>query len=1028
MTRSRERKQAAARHGVVRGELFMKRFLLLAAGLLGASAALRAGPWTIPLYENGGTIFLTNQPQIDAVAFANYGEFNVDSELPFDFQNTRYFTNRGLMIGSPGFRFDWTDDNGIRRPAQNFVNAGSGRIFTLASSISLGYSNIFGGNQLTISAANLASPGYLGVGNSGLARLEGRAVNLVNGGLEVRPIEPFFFANSIYDLNNDRIPDSFDPDNAIYDYYWGTGIQDPPTRGPINTATILRFSGFGLIATTPAHEVNNRTFPVPFFTRFSTFVPAQYNTTFAYTGIVGSTLVTLTNANGTQTNFFAPTNIFRQGVVVGLGDTNLQVRTRFSPFRSSSGLYSAAVELGMVTTNVVAGLRETNAIYFTDLLAAQTNLVGLTNLGVIFATGRPIAYEVGREPSFDFAFGFNPNAELFRTFAYDTVFSNLLATNFYAGYMAGIDHLESRPPLVPGAAPTNLPGRIEIVADTVDLSKARMRGMGAIKIQANHVLNSAGAAIDVENLAYDLGSTNGLLTMQNLSKPSVDRLNGTIRAWSGLWTNQMALVYSNWVIDPTTGNVTFSPYINPIDVSIHLLILSADAVTRTQQVIVHGLALRGTNVVVNDPVVVGGSLLLDARSFTLNGVMSLTNATTDWTYANAPQLSYFTNAGTLSVPNLANYGTGYPDRRHLTNFVNHGSLNAYAHLITTDYYEDTGQMLSVYLKKVYANSLNLDGGLDTCYGDVHLYGTDLKMRNQTLAVSGALNLALTNSVADAPTGTNSITCDGGFHLLLKPRRGDLLGTSIHTRAGNFISIPHTWMAEDRGPTPEGFVDNMAIGRLRLSVIPGSELRFGPPLDVNGVPLPGKYALYVDYLELRDQLQADPDSGIVVEPGLTVYFADSNVPVSILDGKSGGRLVWARSYTGPSSGVDVVLRDGQGGFKTIRANRNLVDSRVIDSDGDGLANGFDPFPFDGVSVSNVRVVSLAPLRTAISWRAAAQTVYRIETATNLVAPVWQTELMVTNSAASSQVLTATNLPPAAGRPADRQRYYRVRYDL
>jgi hypothetical protein len=37
-------------------------------------------------------------------------------------------------------------------------------------------------------------------------------------------------------------------------------------------------------------------------------------------------------------------------------------------------------------------------------------------------------------------------------------------------------------------------------------------------------------------------------------------------------------------------------------------------------------------------------------------------------------------------------------------------------------------------------------------------------------------------------------------------------------------------------------------------------------------------------------------------------------------------------------------------------------------------------------------------------------------------------MVTNSAASSQVLTATNLPPAAGRPADRQRYYRVRYDL
>src|SRR5881396_1745946 len=96
----------------------MKKYFFAFILALGAGRALEAG--TIPLYENFGTV--TNVPQVDAVAFANYGQFNIFSTLPYDTQNTLYFTNRGTMNGVPGFRFDHVADNRIRDRAINFIN------------------------------------------------------------------------------------------------------------------------------------------------------------------------------------------------------------------------------------------------------------------------------------------------------------------------------------------------------------------------------------------------------------------------------------------------------------------------------------------------------------------------------------------------------------------------------------------------------------------------------------------------------------------------------------------------------------------------------------------------------------------------------------------------------------------------------------------------------------------------------------------------------------------------------------------
>ena len=91
----------------------MKRFLIaiLSAGLFG----LAAFGQPIPIFENHGLMVTgtNNPPQIDALAFANYGTFDVFSSfLPYDFTDVQHFTNRGSMSSGPGFIFDTAFSNG----------------------------------------------------------------------------------------------------------------------------------------------------------------------------------------------------------------------------------------------------------------------------------------------------------------------------------------------------------------------------------------------------------------------------------------------------------------------------------------------------------------------------------------------------------------------------------------------------------------------------------------------------------------------------------------------------------------------------------------------------------------------------------------------------------------------------------------------------------------------------------------------------------------------------------------------------
>ena len=97
---------------------FMKRWSPLLVLMIGSLALARGQP--VPLFENFGVI--TGAPEIDALAFANYGTFSVGTFLPFDFQNTVNFTNTGTMSGSPGFQFDTAFSNHKRQMAGSLFN------------------------------------------------------------------------------------------------------------------------------------------------------------------------------------------------------------------------------------------------------------------------------------------------------------------------------------------------------------------------------------------------------------------------------------------------------------------------------------------------------------------------------------------------------------------------------------------------------------------------------------------------------------------------------------------------------------------------------------------------------------------------------------------------------------------------------------------------------------------------------------------------------------------------------------------
>jgi len=1045
----------------------MKRLLI--SVLVSLALAPFTGMGTDYINPNGG--YVTTPPQIDAANFTNYGTFSIFTPKPFETFNTRNFFNRGTMLGSDGW---WFNNNstvtGKRGLAANFINQNPGVVEAVdpIASGSPCIVSIYGPSYLWIWATNIVTgagtpvPGAsLIVGPNGWMELVGTNINLSRSGLEVVPVWGEPLGSGDYTTN------SFYPDVAVYDEYWAQASFSDTFR--LNTAALWD----GFIASAPG---------VPRPPAQPTAAPGfylLYPDADSYINVLprASLTVTVTNQDQSTSTVTFPTNITKGAVFVS-APPNFSVQLGFSG-PANNYFDTIGVLLSVQLSNQVTARPETAYIYFEDELASRIteparsargligNIVGCPPTGA-----RPANYYVDRLPWFPGLSGNNgyPDADFFvasgaallnTNILSDSVTNAVVGSGDYAAYSPLLDNVVSRPPAVPGGTVTNLPGRIRIYADSLDMSKTRLRAEGEIMIQTRHLISSTNAVVDCENLSFNLSSTNGSLNVQSLSKASVERLRGPLYAWSAVWSNRAVVVVENYTLTNSvdTNGVTnvvavLSPLTNTVTMGLHTLMLDATALTTVLPVTVYDLVTHSTNVVVSDNVSVIQSLLIDGQSFTLNGSITLpgvypanpltglappATALQDWTYANAPNLLYFTNHGTLTIPNQAHFGDDGP--RAYSAFVNTGTISAASIQLNSSYFENGGTLTTAGPLFMQGGSGKLQNGNSSSGGDVQLYCGSLKLNNYQLATRlGAIVFNVTNALFDSgSTAGNTLTCSDGFQLAIKPPSGDLLGTTFQTTAPRFAEVDPYWAGADRGPSALGYSNNVAVGKLVLAP-QGSISNYPPLFFFAGTG--AQNALYADLLDLS-ALGANYQNLLMIDPSLVIYFAAAKVgftpppnaygipqePEEYLDGQFDGHLCWVRDFAGPNSSVDVVI-NGQ----TVKVNRALRNSKIIDSDGDGLPNYYDSTPFGGLSLAISLVQTNPPpskflaqtnqpssevLR--LSWQAAPYTVYQVEFTTNMPPTNWRQLLKFTNNVPTNRLVTIwdTNAPAGAVR-----RFYRV----
>lgn len=1021
------------------GRLRTKSLPVLLGLLLSPLLVMMADSQTEPLFSNTGAINGT-PPQVDATNFYNSGTWNIFTSAPYQTQDTLNYTNTGngtssgLMVGENGWEFDFGPlPLGGRGWSADFFNDNSAKIQAVdgVNPNPTGPPETTEASYLLVQATNIVNKGILLAGAAGEIVLNGSNVTLARGGLGITSIVGAGSGNNITMTN-------FTSDTAIYDEVWAqTGLTNMDSASIWNSGEASTPDYPPVVVTAPCEQTNDQL--------QISFPPVLADSLNLVGGI---TNITTTNMTGVTTSFNEPTNIFRQAVFVYIDDPNISGQILFAPqtFPDPSNLFeTVTVQLGMTATDPVTLLPQSSTLYLVDTLGSSTNRGLLKNINYVPGsnpenpctdpTYRPVNYILSRtDPGFGGASGDGLPPT---NFLYDVSFTNQFVIAIDAAYSAFIDNLTYDPY---GDAVTNLPGRLNINAGSLDLTKTRISAQGLVTIQATNLIGSTNAVVDCQNVSYNFGSAVGNLNVTNLTKPYVYRMHGSIYAWSGLWTNVMNQVFTNYassnVITMGVTNVVYyySPLTNPVEMLFHTLVLDAGPLSSTVPVTVQDLVLQpsSTNMVVSDDMNVVQTLLLGGQSFTLQGGLTLSGVLKNWTFANAPNLRYFTNNGVLDIPDDAHFGDDGPT--NYAEFINNGTIAAGSETINSVDFQAGGSesvnggfFLTASTAKVQSGSINSGA-------DVQLNAGTLKLDAGTIAAGGQLYLNVASSLFDTGGSSgNVLTCNNGFDLPVKPATGDLLGTELESITPEFASVDHYWSGLDLGVSAAGYSNNVALGQLVL--VEGGNDGAGSESQLSFHATGSSNAVYVDLLDLSECPDFLDPTVLTIDPNFVIYYAAAKLPSTFtippngsgipqeaeefLNGQFGGHLRWVSSFAGPNSSVDVISNG-----VTIVVNKALRFSKIIDSNGDGVPNYYDPYPF---STSAPFIVDGAMMQAnlpptngfAISWMAAANTAYQVQYRTNMILGIWQPLLNYTNSASTSQPATVYDTNAMSG-----QRFYRV----
>lgn len=901
---------------------------------------------------------VVTNPVVNAKTFINNNTvFALTDQVPWDAQNVTNWLNEAVMSGSLGFRFDQVLVNGDRQRSTSFRNNGiisaiDGGGFSFIGTGDAGGSIRFQPNSsfVQIYANSITNRGELSVGSSGLIKLSGNNVDLAGSSLLVEPLGQLFFDSEFTFLDFFLISETnFVPDPGLYDQAWSIG-----SNTNVDLTTIV---------------LNNQP--------LETITP-PFNITNALTWCVDTILIQSNATSYIYQDFPTPTNAVVQIITVAAPTNLFNIEARFlntaypGTTRGNRNLLSPAVRLSTEMRDLVNDSTYTLGLYVIDQIASSTNAVLLENLSqadgfrpspIIVSRGQPFAWLNGQDPT--------STNRLTGDLFYSPVYSNQIITNLYASYVVSVENSSARLPNLRGVGISNAPGRLEITADRLNLRNTRMRSEGLASIQATSFQGSDNLVLDAKYISAQLTSATAL-AFDNIAPTNVDRVGGPLRAYSMTWTNTAA-----------AGDGT-----NTLEIIFSWLAVDAADLHKTENVYALDLALTSpVEVTLSDPITISNRFRINSPRVTIDGPVRLEGGA-NWDPSTATNVTDFmiSSNGSVSVYGLASFEG--PLGAPLDSMVNNGTILASAHVINSDYFENAGDIISTNIEtrvsrfgffsngffdfcdnlpvtftntspslgiiRLNAAEARLDGGTMSSGGQVNLNGGTYKLRNMTID-AGALRLNVNDTLTDAGAGSdNTITVTSGFEMDISRGlpAGDLLGTTIESLAAFSRLIEHRWGAVDLGASLAGYTNgNLAIGVMSLRGATNSEFSFLPSGS-------GQRAFYIDRLEV-DGWQAKNirnfTNWIYIDPSVTVYFADlvATNPLITAElvnrigftGRNEGRMVWVPGFNGPNSSVDILRTNG----RTEQMNRALRESIEIDSDRDGIANGFDPFPLDSGNV-------------------------------------------------------------------------------
>ncbi len=590
--------------------------------------------------------------------------------------------------------------------------------------------------------------------------------------------------------------------------------------------------------------------------------------------------------------------IFRSVFLSNL-NTNIATQAFFGQIATGNG--AGSVEWTGLYTNPATGQIVTNYLVLNNdyVLGASTNVV-LNN------DGYPDNFAISTAP----ITGLNPAAAGFQNVFFPGGLTNPYS---YATIVVSPTTVLPGPTaLNPSGALTNMPARIQISAGReLNLALANISQPNYLSLTCtNQFDGSVGATIVSPYSDFNLGVTNGSITISNLIQSAVPGLFGTIQAWS-----------TEFFYDDTNSGSTVTN-----DYRVLIVQSSLTASTPAQ---IQNLTLHGTNLVISDVLNIMTSVSIDAQSMTLttnvgypnvgagspDGELNLENNNILFS-SSFPNLLWLTNNGKITTGNEADFGG--PSPANYQAFVNRGYISDQGSTISSSYFFNSGIIANGSGSFILQSQsvVLTNGSITAASGDISITSGSLVAGKVNMQAGRSLTLQVTNLLTDDGAanfwsfGASSLN---GLNLPILPAAGDLQGTTIYVLASANKNVVNTWAGADRGPSAAGYLNDASLGGLILdasSVPPHSLLTF------NGAGIAGiSNALYVVNLYLTNTAAtlnsaSHTASALSISPGMTIYYqtAYSNgVPVSgTINNWNNGQLRWVTPADLTNNAVSTIV--------------------------------------------------------------------------------------------------------------------------